>query len=466
MASKTGEAKKRMEPQDVRSVKDARKIVEEHDLSHVKVGLFDLDGVLRGKYIAREKLFSALENGFGFCDVVLGWDINDVLYDNVQFTGWHTAYPDALVRILPETCRSIPFEDPMLFFLCEFMPPAETFCPRGVLRRVIERANAMGFEPQAAFEYEFFLFEETPHSVREKGYHHLKPMTPGMFGYSVLRNSVYAEFYHEFLQLCETMDFGLEGLHTETGPGVLEACIRVDNALNAADKAALFKTFTKVFAQRKGLMATFMAKWSPDYPGQSGHIHLSLKSADDKPVFYDPDAPDTMSQSMRRFVAGQQALMPELLAMVAPTVNSYTRLIPGFWAPTSATWGIENRTCALRVIPGSAKSQRVEYRIAAADGNPYLSLAAALASGLWGIEHSLKPTPPVAGNAYEMESLPKLGLPATLWEAAQRLRKSKAARELFGDAFVEHFAATREWEEREFRKHITDWELKRYFEII
>ncbi|HTF35179.1 MAG TPA: glutamine synthetase, partial [Myxococcota bacterium] len=158
--------------------------------------------------------------------------------------------------------------------------------------------------------------------------------------------------------------------------------------------------------------------------------------------------------------------LPELLALVAPTINSYRRLVPGYWAPTIASWGIENRTCALRVIPGSPKSQRVEYRIAAADGNPYLALAAALGSGLWGIEHGLELGPPVTGNAYSQEASQEGALPRTLWEAAGRLRSSAAARELFGDAFVEHFAATREWEEREFRKHVSDWELARYFEII
>jgi glutamine synthetase len=173
-----------------------------------------------------------------------------------------------------------------------------------------------------------------------------------------------------------------------------------------------------------------------------------------------------MSDAMRHFIGGQQALMPELLAMVAPTVNSYTRLIPGFWAPTEASWGIENRTCALRAIPGSEKSQRVEYRIAAADINPYIAMAAALGSGLWGIENRIEPDEPVTGSAYDRKFPAKRQLPRSLMEAAGRLAKSKAARELFGDAFVDHYAATREWEEREFRKAITDWEMQRYFEII
>lgn len=456
-----------IEAEQVRTAAQARAIVEERGLSHVKVGVFDNDGVLRGKYMQREKFFGALDKGFGFCDVVLGWDSNDQLYDNVKYTGWHTAYPDAPVRVLPETCRDLPFEGNMLFFLGEFAEAAESVCPRAVLRRVLARATQMGFNVNAAAEFEFFVFRETPDTVRAKGYRGLQTLTPGYFGYSVLRSSVHSEFHHALLKLCEDMRFPLEGLHTETGPGVIEAAIQYTEALEAADRGALFKTFAKVLAQRSGYMATFMAKWSKDWPGQSGHLHVSLQQRKDgAAVFYDTEQPHGMSREMRWFIGGQQALMPELLAMVASTVNSYSRLVPGFWAPTSATWGVENRTTALRVIPGGAKSQRVEYRIAAADINPYIALAAAIGSGLWGIEHQIEPDAAVEGNAYDHKPSAKRRLPRTLTEAAEWLVKSKAARELFGAAFVEHFAASREWEEREFRRAITDWELARYFEII
>lgn len=455
-----------MHANDVRTAQHAREIVEERGIEYVKVGVFDVDGILRGKYMSREKFLSALESGFGFCDVVLGWDSNDQLYDRAEFTGWHTAYPDAPVRLLPETCREVPFEPNTLLFLGEFAERAETVCPRGVLRRVLKRAADAGYQVRAACEFEFFLFAETPHSVREKGFRNMMPITPGFFGYSMLRSSVESEFYHDLLETCALMDMKLEGLHTETGPGVLEAALLHDEALRAADKAALFKTFTKVLAQRRGWMATFMAKWSPDYPGQSGHIHLSLSHDNGRPVFHDADGPDGMSDAMRWFIGGQQALMPELLAMVAPTVNSYSRLIPGFWAPTGANWGVENRTCALRAIPGSPKSQRVEYRIAAADINPYIAVAAAIGSGLWGIENRIEPDKPIVGNAYEKPVPAKFRLPANLHEAAGRLRKSKAAKDLFGPEFVAHYAQSREWEDREYRRAISDWELERYFEII
>jgi glutamine synthetase len=398
--------------------------------------------------------------------VVLGWDTNDQLYDNVTFTGWHTAYPDAQVRLLPETCRALPLEGDMLLFLGEFSGAAEQVCPRAVLRRVLERAAGLGYSASAAAEFEFFVFNETPESVRAKGYRALSTLTPGYFGYSMLRTGVHAELYQALLQLAAAMRMPIEGLHAETGPGVIEAALHYTEALEAADRAALFKTFAKVLAQRRGLMATFMAKWSQQLPGQSGHLHVSLVRGDGSAVFYDEQRPQAISDELRWFVGGQQALMPELLAMVASNVNSYSRLVPGYWAPTAATWGVENRTCALRVIQGGPKSQRVEYRIAAADINPYLAIAVAIGSGLWGIEHRIEPDEAISGNAYERRLPAKRQLPRTLGEAAVRLARSQAAQQLFGAPFVAHFAASREWEEREFQRAVTDWELARYFEII
>jgi glutamine synthetase len=439
--------------------------LDEESIRFHKVGVFDIDGVFLGKYMDRDKFESALRKGFGFCDVVLGWDSNDQLLDNTKVSGWHTGYRDAPVSLDLSTVRRIPFEDDTILVVGQFGGDYEAVCPRRLLARSVAKAASMGFSVRAALEYEFFMFKETPESARAKGYRNLEPLTPGMFGYSMLRSGVHAELYHELLEMMDAFECPIEGLHTETGPGVLEAALHHDEAMAAADKGALFKTYAKILAQRMGLMATFMAKWSNEYPGQSGHIHVSLEDPETGAnLFDDPEDPDGMSQQMRWFIGGQVALMPQLLAMVCGTVNAYRRLVPGMWAPTHAHWGIENRTTAVRAIPGGGGT-RSEYRVGPADANPYIALAAALASGLWGIEHQVEPPPPVRGNAYEEpgEAAP---LPGTLGEATRAFAASEAARELFGEPFVEHFAATRDWEDRQARKHVTDWDLARYFEII
>ena len=455
-----------MQQPNVKTLAEAKKLVSEQNLSHAKVAVTDIDGILRGKYISKEKLTDAMENGFGFCDVILGWDCNDQLYNNSGHTGWHTGFPDALVKPIPQTCRSIPWENETLFFLAEFIGAAQTICPRNILKKVISKATSMGCFALAAAEYEFFLFDETPETVREKKFHNLTPYTPGNFGYSIIRNTVNSDFHNDLLEMCETMGFPIEGYHTETGPGVIEAALKVDEILAAADKAVLFKTFTKVLAQKNNLMATFMAKWSMDHPGQSGHIHISLTDRKGKSIFYDSQKQNSISDTMRWFIGGQQRLLSDFMALVAPTINSYTRLVPGLWAPTNNSWGIDNRTCSLRVIPGSPSSQRVEYRLGSADSNPYLSMAAALASGLWGIENKVEPGPPVHGNSYQNKTNGLEDLPKTLQDSVTTLKKSTPARLYLGSDFVDHYSATREWEIAEYRRQVTDWQMNRYFEII
>jgi len=441
--------------------------MDERGTRHFKIGVFDVDGVMRGKYVNRDKFLSSLRGGMSFCDVVLGWDSGDQLYDNTSLSGWHTGYRDAPVTLDPSTARFLPFEEDTVLVIGNFGGTYEAACPRSVLGRTVARAEQLGFSPMAALEYEFFMFDETPQTARDKGYRDLKPFTPGMFGYSMIRNTVHHELYHELLGTMEAMDCAIEGLHTETGPGVLEAAIGVDTAMRAGDKGALFKTFTKVLAQRNGLMATFMSKWSNDYPGQSGHIHVSLgDKSTGRNVFYDEQADQGMSELLRQFIAGQVKYMPELLPMVCSTVNAYRRLVPGMWAPTAANWGVENRTTAIRAIPAGAKGTRSEYRLGPADANPYYALAAALGSGLLGIEDKLSPSPAVTGNGYEDPGEGAEPLPATLEDATARFRRSEGARRLFGETFVDHFASTREWECREHRKQVADTDLKRYFEII
>ncbi|PTQ96989.1 glutamine synthetase [Mucilaginibacter yixingensis] len=443
--------------------------LQEKNIDHVKFAFADIDGVLRGKLIHRDKFLDGLKDGFGFCDVVFGWDSADVCYDNVELTGWHTGYPDKYCRIDLNTMRHIPWQNDTTFFLADFTQSdgsAVPACPRSLLKKVIKQCEDMGYHPEFSQEFEWFNFSESPKSLQEKGFANLDTLTPGMFGYSILRPSQQSAFYYDLFNQLNKFNVPIEGLHTETGPGVYEAAIQHDHALAAADNATLFKTAVKEIASLHGITATFMAKWNADLPGCSGHIHQSLWSKDkSQNLFSSATDANKMSDVMKHYLAGQLYCLPHLLPMYAPTINSYKRLVEGAWAPTTVTWGFDNRTTALRVINDTVGHTRLETRIPGSDTNPYLAIAAALASGLYGIKNKLELTiPNTVGNGYKDAAHGILH--TNLKEAAVAMQSSDIAKELFGDDFVQHFTQTRMWEWRQYSKAVTDWELKRYFEII
>jgi glutamine synthetase len=286
-----------------------------------------------------------------------------------------------------------------------------------------------------------------------------------MFGYSILRSTLQNPFFTDLFELLRKFDVPIEGLHTETGPGVLEAAICYSGILEAADRALLFKTAVKEIAYKHGIMATFMAKISETLPGCGGHVHQSLwDKTSKKNLFHNSADKHGMSELMKNYIAGQLYCLPHILPMYAPTINSYKRLVEGAWAPTTLTWGIDNRTVALRVLGTTAKSCRLETRVIGSDANPYLAMAAALASGLYGIKKKLKLQKATEGNGYRDYSHGIL--PSTLHDANEAMKKSSIAKEILGEKFTEHFTQTREWEWRQHLKPVTDWEMKRYFEII
>lgn len=443
--------------------------VKENPHTKIKLAVVDIDGILRGKYMHKDKFLSAMESGFGFCDVVFGWDANDLSYENSKVTGWHTGYPDAEARIDPQTMRTIPWEDGVPFFLADFSNnEGEDFpsCPRSLLKRVASRAENMGYVPVFAQEFEWFNFKETPESLYEKGFKNLSPLTHGMFGYSHLKSSEQSNFYHDLFEMLEEFEVPLEGLHEETGPGVYEAAVKYDLIMEAADRAVLFKSGVKEIGFLHGIIASFMAKQNMEMPGCSGHVHQSIWNADrSQNLFWDESGRSNMSNLMESYLAGQLHCLPHILPMYAPNINSFKRLVEGAWAPTTLTWAVDNRTVALRALPTGKNSCRLETRVVGSDTNPYLAMAACLASGLYGIEKGLKlDTPATVGNGYR--DLANGVLPGTLIEASNFMKQSEIANELFGEAFVDHFTRTREWEWKRFLNYVTDWETKRYFEII
>jgi glutamine synthetase len=445
----------------------ALQAVRSSNSGKVKVAVSDIDGVLRGKYMHPDKFASAAEGGFGFCDVVFGWDSADRCYDNTALTGWHHGFPDALARLDLNTFRRVPWDGGVPFFLGEFVKPDGSplpICPRQTLKRVLRRAGKLGLQPFCGVEFEWFNFAETPQSWAAKKGVDPQTITPGMFGYSLLRMNHGRDFLNALMD--EMLAFGvpIEALHTETGPGVYEAAILYSEALEAADRAILFKTGAKEIGARFGVMPSFMAKWSAVHPGCSGHIHQSLSDGQ-RNVFHDAASPRGMSAVFESYLAGQVACLMEFAPMFWPTINSYKRLVDGFWAPVKPTWGLDNRTASFRVIGGGPKATRLETRCPGADINPYLAMAAVLAAGLHGVEQGMTlDTPPVTGTNEGADDIPRA--PRTLIETTRIFRQSVIARDWLGDDFVDHFAATREWEWRQWLDGVTDWELKRYFEII
>ena len=441
--------------------------VRASDTGKVKVACSDIDGILRGKYLHRDKFFGAADSGFGFCDVVFGWDSSDQCYDNTQVTGWQHGFPDALARLDLDTARHVPWDNGVPFFLGEFVNADGSpyaVCPRQTLKRVLQRAEKLGLQAMTGMEFEWFNFAETPQSWAAKKGVGPEPITPGMFGYSLLRMADRQPFFNALMDDMAAFGVPIEGLHTETGPGVYEAAIAFSPALEQADRAILFKTGAREIGKRFGVMPSFMAKWSAALPGCSGHIHQSLSDGKNN-LFYDAKSPRKMSKLFESYLAGQVACLMDFAPMFWPTINSYKRLVDGFWAPVKPTWGLDNRTASFRVIAGSPKATRLETRCPGADVNPYLAMAAVIAAGLYGVEKGLKLTaPPITGTNQGAENIPRA--PRSLIESTRVFQKSDIARDFLGDTFVDHFAATRDWEHRQWQDAVTDWELKRYFEII
>jgi glutamine synthetase len=433
----------------------------------VRFGVTDIDGVFRGKHLSGEKAAAMLEGGGTIASALFGWDIADQLYDKVSFTGFHTGYPDIGLHLDASTARQLPWDDQRWLILGEHRAADGSplpICPRQVLKRVLKKAEAMGFSAQVGVEFEWFVLKETSESLRQKNFRNLTTATQGVTNYSPFRIDGQHAFVRDLFAMLPAIDVPLEALHTEAGPGNFEAAIRYGEALKAADRAVLFKEAVREIGARHGLLSTFMAKWSMDYAGCGQHLHQSLWK-DGVNVFHRAGVEHGISDTLRHFIAGQLHCLPQLFPLYAPFVNSYKRLVDNNLAPVKPTWSVDNRNASLRVIPGSNKSMRLETRTPGADANPYLAIAAALASGLYGIEHQLPLDLPAAGgNNADSEHIARL--PHTLAEATDGLDASALAREFFGHDFVRHFVETRRWEWRRFNQSVTDWELARYLELV
>ena len=445
------------------------RLMDEHRIQVVKVGAADMDGVYRGKRVTRDHFLRLCQGeGIPQCDVVFGWDIQEEVIGDLPYSSWAGGFRDVLMRPDLSTFAVVPWEPGAASVLCDFyteegepLPVA----PRQVLRRVVERAARAGLRPYMAVELEVRYFREDQESLRAKDYTDLRPLSPGLNCYSIHHASIDEDVVGEIRRLLLQYGIPVEGYNREHGAGMYEINLRHGDALVAADQAMLYKSASKEITARRGVIPTFMAKYSDRLDGCSGHIHQSLWDAKgERNLFWDKGRRHHMSKLMGRYVAGSLTTLPDFMLMYAPNVNSYKRFVEGTWAPTTATWGFDNRTTALRIIATGAGACRIEQRVPGADVNPYLGFAACLAAGLHGIEQELDPPPMTEGDAYTIEGLPRL--PSTLAQALQRFEASDLAREFFGDGFVQHYAAMRRWEVDKYNRAVTDWERRRYFEMV
>ncbi|KAF8077655.1 hypothetical protein FPV67DRAFT_6341 [Lyophyllum atratum] len=483
-----------------------------HDIK-VKVAGVDVDGVLRGKFMSKEKFLSAASSdGFGFCSVIFGWDIHDSVYSReLLISNKKNGYRDIIAIIDLSSYRRIPWENNVPFFLVSFLDPDTrqplVVDPRGILKITTERAEKIGRQCFAGVEYEYFNFKETPTTLAEKKFTDLQPLTPGNHGYSLLRTQLNNTYFQELFDESAKFRIPIEGHHTETGPGVLETALAYTSALQMADNAMLFKYLAKSIGMKHGVIPSFMAKPWGNLPGCSGHVHVSMRDSNGANVFAvaeadrengrkDAQYEDTrfMSQEGEWFLAGVldgiadgACLHPvfpfinrppkthSVMPMVVPTINGYKRLVGGeaFWAPNAITYGYDSRAASIRIISPPAvppAATRLEVRVPGADMNPYFAVASIFLLGLRGIEKKLSlPCPPISHFTAEDRANGKVKmLPTSLEAATERMmRPESIAREagMFGNDFVEHFGGTREHEVRLWNQAVTNWEVERYIEL-
>src|SRR6266581_4371615 len=439
-------------------IAEIRSLVKDGKIEYVKIGAPDIEGVYRGKRVAASHFLNSLDDGFAQCDVLFGWDIAEIVLPNLKFSNWERGFADIIMKPDLSTFAMVPWEENVASCICDLWTEhgePVTIAPRYVLNNVVERARSMGFEPMAASELEFRFFRETMFSLREKDFGpNLDPLNPGFNCYAISQASADDHLLGRIARMMRDHGVEIEGYNREHGPGMYEMNIHYADALTASDHTLLFKTGVKEICHQLGFTASFMAKWNDQEDGSSGHAHISLWDRDgSRNLFWDEGAEGHMSTLMRQFLAGMLDKLPEFMAFYAPTINSYKRYVEGTWAPLNTTWGMDNRTCAVRVINNGRRAIRLENRVPGADANFYLVFSAMLASGLYGIEQQLELPDRLAGNAYDPATITQAiadrliqPLPHTLTDAIQSFESSEVAKEFLGADFVEHFVTTRRWE--------------------
>jgi len=439
----------------------------ENAIDTVLLAAVDMQGRLQGKRLdARHFLDTVVEQGGEACNYLLAVDVDMTTADGYAMSGWERGYGDfAMVPDLA-TLRRAPWHPATALVLADlawFDGTPVAASPRQILRRQLDRLAAAGLRAFAGTELEFIVYRDSYEEAWDRGYRDLTPANRYNVDYSLLGTARVEPLLRRIRRDMAGAGLRPESAKGECNLGQHEIAFRYDDALTCADHHVIYKNAAKEIAAQEGMALTFMAKPNTR-EGNSCHIHFSLRAGDTgTPAFAAGDG-HGMAPLMRHAIAGILATIRELALLYAPNVNSYKRFQPGSFAPTALHWGIDNRTCALRVVGHTPSALRVENRVPGGDVNPYLALAAMVAGALYGIEHELPLSDPYPGNAYQDAQAPRV--PATLRDAAQLWQDSGLAREVFGDDVVEHYANYARVELAAFDAAVTDWELVRGFERL
>jgi glutamine synthetase len=447
------------------SIDQLRSDIAAGTVDTVLVAFPDMQGRLIGKRFQAEFFLEGVMEETHGCDYLLADDIDMEPVPGYAAANWAKGYGDFVMKPDPATLMKCTWLEGTALVLADLVDHHHhepiPHSPRAVLKRQLARLEGMGLIANAATELEFYLFDEDYRSIAQKG--HARAQTAGDYiqDYHIFQTTKEEGVMRALRKHLQASGIPVESSKGEWGPGQEEINVKYADALTMADRHVVLKNATKEIAWAAGKAVTFMAKWDYTLAGSSSHIHMSLADPSGKPMFVGDDERG-MSPLMRHFMAGQLAYAREITYFLAPYINSYKRFQAGTFAPTKAIWSPDNRTAGFRLCGEHSKAIRVECRMGGADLNPYLALAALVAAGIRGIEEKLELEPAFVGDAYNTESLREI--PKTLREATDTLRSSAMLEEAFGADVIGHYVHTAEWEQFEYDRRVTDWELKRGFE--
>ncbi|MDQ0849915.1 glutamine synthetase [Arthrobacter sp. B3I9] len=446
------------------TVEQLKQRIENGETDTVVLAFTDMQGRLQGKLIhAQFFLESVLEHGTEGCNYLLAVDTEMNTVDGYDVTSWDTGYGDMVFDLDLDTIRDLPYRDGSVMIQCDLSTTDGTevpMSPRAMLRRQAQRAAERGWKALAGTELEFMVYNNTYEQAWDLGYKGLEPANKYNVDYSILGSGRVEPLLRTIRNTMYQAGMLVESAKGECNLGQHEIAFKYDEVIVTADNHAVYKTAAKEIAHQMGQAITFMAKPN-EREGSSCHIHMSLRGLDGTLVFWD-DEKQERTKIYDHFIAGVLATMREFTLFYAPNVNSYKRFAKGSFAPTSVAWGLDNRTCSVRLV-GHGPSARMENRLPGGDVNPYLALAAMLAGGLYGIDNELELEPITSGNAYT-SGAPTV--PATLQDAREALASSSIAKEVFGEEVVHHYLNYADVELAAFNGAVTDWELRRGFERL